>query len=106
MEKKFESIGFCRDTYAGNRRARIEDESREYEKELFNDVKEFIRIATQNGYQCRVFDDGLTICVEYNYIDESMSGVSLEWLGEDEYIEKYANGKDSDDDASDEDDGK
>lgn len=49
----------------------------------------FIRIAVRNGYQCRIWHDGLTLVIEYNYQDEGMSGTSLQWVGENEYVEKY-----------------
>lgn len=47
----------------------------------------------------KVWFDGLTIVIEYNYKDVGLSGVSLEWLDENEYIERIerdnTDGKDS-----------
>ena len=81
---KFNTISFCRESYTEyydclNKKA-IND------TKLFEDVTSFIKVAIQNGYQMRIYDDGVTIVIEYNYKDESLSGVSLEWLGEDEYV--------------------
>ena len=58
------------------------------EDQLFKDVTAFIRILTKNGYMCKVRYDGITCSVEYNFEDESISNVSLEWVGEGEYVEQ------------------
>lgn len=82
MAEKYNTISFCRSTY--------EDDKKEInEYSLFEDLTDFIRIAIKNEYQMKIFDDGLTIVVEYNYAEGSLSGVSLEWIGENEYISKY-----------------
>lgn len=91
MSEKFNTISFCRDDYKEYYDC-LEKEEVNYDK-MFDDIKEFIRIALQNGYQMRIWDDGVTIVIEFNYQNESMSGVSLEWLDENEYIESYAEGE-------------
>ena len=58
---------------------------------------DFIRLAVKNGYQCHTWYDGYTLVVDYNYLDETISGVSLEWVGEDEkivgsYVRRAENG--------------
>ena len=85
MEKKYETITFCSEQYLVKDEATGRSEPSEYL--MWEDVKNFLRIAIKNGYQCKLWFDGLTLVVEYNYMDEAMSGVSLNWLGENEYIE-------------------
>ena len=87
MEKKYETITFCANDYEVKDKHTGELEVSEYN--MWEDVKDFLRIAIKNGYQCKLWFDGLTLVVEYNYLDESMSGVSLSWIGENEYIESY-----------------
>ncbi len=84
MKTKFNRFTFCPDDY----KERNENTQEEYVNEyaMYEDIKSFIRLAVKNGYQCRVWHDSYTICIDYNYQDESLSSVSLEWLGEHEYI--------------------
>ena len=82
---KYSTITFCTENYKEyNDDTGIEDVNY---FEYYRDISEFIRIAIKNGFQMKVWSDELTVVIEYNYKDESLSGVSLEWLGEDEYIE-------------------
>lgn len=85
MDKKYSAICFCAQDYMKPRdyMGRIEVDM----DKMYNDISDFIRIAIHNGHQMKIWDDGLTVCIEYNYKDGNMSGVSLEWLGEDEYVE-------------------
>ena len=96
MDSKYNTISFCREDY---KKTDTENFSKTYvdEDEMYKDIGDFIRIAIKNGYHLVVHFDGLTIMVEYNYQDLSLSGgVSIEWLGDDEYIERYeTDGKDS-----------
>lgn len=91
MSEKFNTISFCRDDYKEYYDC-LGKEEVNCDK-MFDDIKEFIRIALRNGYQMRIWDDGLTIVVEFNYQDENMSGVGLEWLNENEYVASYAEGE-------------
>lgn len=89
MNKKYETFSFCRGDYT-------EPGSNEVnEYRLYEDINEFVKLAIKNCYQMKIYDDSYTIIVEYNYFDESLSGVSLEWLGEDEYV---ANAKEEEED--------
>ena len=81
---KFNTFSFCEKDY---------QEYYEYSHKrepnftaMWEDISAFIRIALKNGYQIKITYDGMTVIIEYNYQDETLSGVSLEWLGEDEYI--------------------
>lgn len=88
MNNKYETVEICEENY---KRPGIIDPTTEevdYE-ELFDDVKTLVRILLKNGYQMRIWNDGLTTAIQYNYRDESMTGVSLEWLGDDEYVGSY-----------------
>ena len=56
---------------------------------MWDDIKDFIRIAVRNGYQMRVRYDGMTVMVDYNYQDGALADCSLEWIGPDEYVGDY-----------------
>ena len=80
MDRKHSTITFCREDYREN------GEVNEYA--MFSDICEFIRIAIRNGYQMRVCFDGMTVIVEFNLQNAGLSGVTLEWVGDDEYVVK------------------
>ncbi len=84
MDKRYNSFSFCRNDYEYENPTTGKKEVNEYM--MYEDIKDFLRIAIKNGYQCRIWFDGYTVVIDYNYQDESLSGVSLEWLGEHEYI--------------------
>lgn len=54
--------------------------------DMWADIAAVLKILLKNGYVAVVRDDGLTTWIEFNHDDPQMSGVTLEWLGEDEYI--------------------
>lgn len=88
MNNKYETVEICEENY--KRPGIIDPTTEEVDcEELFDDVKTLVRILLKNGYQMRIWNDGLTTAIQYNYRDESMTGVSLEWLGEDEYVGAY-----------------
>ena len=98
MNNKYNTISFCSNDY---RKPDPENFGKTYidEFDMYRDISDFMRIAIKNGYQMKVWSDELTIVIEYNYKDAGMSGVSLAWLDEDEYIERMegdnTDGKDS-----------
>lgn len=98
MSNKYNTISFCSNDY---RKPDPENFGKTYidEFDMYRDISDFMRIAIKNGYQMKVWSDELTIVIEYNYKDVGMSGVSLAWLDEDEYIERMegdnTDGKDS-----------
>ena len=98
MLSKYNTISFCSNDY---RKPDPENFGKTYidEFDMYRDISDFMRIAIKNGYQMKVWSDELTIVIEYNYKDVGMSGVSLAWLDEDEYIERMegdnTDGKDS-----------
>ena len=98
MNNKYNTISFCSNDY---RKPDPENYGKTYidEFDMYRDISDFMRIAIKNGYQMKVWSDELTIVIEYNYKDVGMSGVSLAWLDEDEYIERMegdnTDGKDS-----------
>ena len=85
-EDRYNSISFCPDNYL-EYNDYLSKDCVDYDS-LYKDVSEFIRIAITNGYQLKLWSDGYTVCVEYNYNDPGMSGVMLEWISDDEYIVK------------------
>jgi len=94
MDKKYSTMCFCEDDYK-----EYYDYSRQKEvneTKMWDDIKDFMRIAVKNGYMMKVHYDGMTVMIDYNYQDEGMAGVSLEWLGEDEYIGSYKEEKNLD----------
>ena len=98
MSNMYNTISFCSNDY---RKPDPENFGKTYidEFDMYRDISDFMRIAIKNGYQMKVWSDELTIVIEYNYKDVGMSGVSLAWLDEDEYIERMegdnTDGKDS-----------
>ena len=88
MCKKYSDISFCTENYKeSNPDMPYEETINEYE--MISDISDFIRLCIKNGYQMKIWYDGMTVVIEYNYQDESLSGVSLEWVGENEYVETY-----------------
>lgn len=77
MSIKYNTIEFCREDY--------KDDGEHDEFAMWSDIQEFLRIAIKNGYQMKIWDDGETIVVEYNYRDELLSDIGLEWLDCDQY---------------------
>ena len=65
----------------------------ENEIEMWNDIRDFIRIILKQDYMFKMYCDeqGFGIYViQQNYKDDELSGATLEWLGENEYIETEA----------------
>lgn len=84
MDNKHNSFSFYRGDYEEYYDV-LNKKDYNYEA-MYDDIKNFIRIAVKNNYQMKIWCDGETVVVEYNYKDDGMSGVSLEWLDENEYI--------------------
>lgn len=55
-------------------------------EELYKDLSDLIRILLKNNQQIKIYSEDGGIIVQYNYKGEDMSGVRLEWLGEDSII--------------------
>lgn len=85
--EKYSSISFCSENYKEYNQYTSRDEVDE--SAMYDDIKSFIRLAIKNDYQMKIWCDGLTVIIEYNHRDGSLSGVDLEWIGEDEYVERY-----------------
>ena len=85
MENKYNTISFCQEDYREYNTYSNKQEINE--SALWEDIATFLRIATKNGYQFKIWYDGTTIVVEYNYRDPEMGDSTLEWVGADEYIE-------------------
>lgn len=74
MEKKYSEISFCIKNY------------KDYDEMMYG-VKDCLQVLLQNGYQVQLYDEEhYVVVIRFNYRDESMSGVTLEWLGEDDVI--------------------
>ena len=83
MSDKYNTIAFCTSSYSDtDRYGHTVDEEK-----LFRDIADFLRIAMKNNYQCKMWFDGITYVIEFEESEE-LSGTSLEWVGEDEYVEK------------------
>ena len=82
MSDKYNTMSFCTRDYVDIKTGDVN------EYVLFEDIAEFLRIVMRNGYQCKVWFDSLTYVIEFQEREE-LSGVSLEWLGEGEFIERY-----------------
>lgn len=75
------TITFCRDDYKEYYEYSHKTETNE--DRMFDDIKEFIRIALKNKYVIKVYDDGCTVSIEFGYDDPNMSDTSLEWINND-----------------------
>ena len=98
--QKYNRFTFCPDDYQKNGSHADyfpEPDSVDWDA-MWADFGTFVRLAIKNGYQCHLWFDGYTLVVDYNYSDQSISGVSLEWIGENEYVECYTKPSDSDED--------
>lgn len=84
MRKKYNEFNFCREDYTEYNdylRKDVVDEDA-----MFEDIKALVRVALKNDYQMKIWDDGMTITVEYEARDPALSEVSLEWIGVDEEV--------------------
>ena len=98
MNTKHNTISFCTNDYK-----QYYDYLHDYEinyEAMWDDIKEFLRIAVKNGYQMKMWSDELTVVIEYNYSDAALGGVTLEWLDEDEYIGSWKENEKEDEDES------
>lgn len=87
MNEKYNTMEFIIDRYTKQKWNEPNEEEIDYDA-LFEDVKSFIQMAIKNEYQLRIWSGDTTIVVEYDLLDECMSGSTLVWLGEDEYVAK------------------
>lgn len=68
-------------------------------QQLWKDVGDFLRLATKQGYACKVYDDDVDIIVvEYSYKDLEYGGPYLEWLDDNEVdlIDNFRNSPEED----------
>lgn len=89
--QKYNRFTFAPDDYKkpGVHTGLFPDEDEVKWDEMWKDCASFVRLAIKNSYQCHVWHDGYTLVVDYNYLDESIAGATLEWVGENEYVESY-----------------
>lgn len=85
MKSKYNTFSFCQEDYKEYYEC-LHKKEVNFAK-MYEDIAKFIELALTNGYQLKVWCDGLTVVIEYNYKDKAMTGTALEWLGDDEYIE-------------------
>ena len=87
FDRNYNEIIFSSESYK-------EESSVKYRKEvnydkMFDDISAFLKGAFKNGYQTKMYmTECGSIVVQYNYFDPNWSGVSLEWIAEDEFIAK------------------
>lgn len=73
MGSNYESITFAKNNY-------------DSEEQMWDDIRDTIRILSKQGYQFKFYCDGQGIGIyvlEFNYLDAHMCGVNLEWTSED-----------------------
>lgn len=94
---KINSITFTTDKYFTDRYDL--DGKEKLVQQLWKDVSDFLRLATKQGYVCKVYDDDVNIIVvEYSYKDPEYGGPYLEWLDDDEtdLIDNFRNSPEED----------
>ena len=80
---QYNEILFCRDSYmAFNEYLKRDDVD---EDAMFEDIKNAIRILMKNGNMARVYDDGITVAVEFDAVEPALSESRLVWVP----VEKY-----------------
>ena len=81
--EKFNSIVFTTDKYYADK---YDSNSREkLVQQLWRDVSDFLKLATKQGYVCKVYDDDTDIIVvEYSYKDPEFGGLHLTWIDDEE----------------------
>lgn len=79
MENKYNTFTFCISDY-------LDENDEENEFLMYSDIMKFIQLAFKNGYQMKLWYDGMTVVIEYDYQDACLGGSSLEWLSNDEYV--------------------
>lgn len=79
-DAKFETMTFCESDYIEFYNALGREDVND--AKMWDDIANFIRIAIKNGYQVRVWNDGLTTAVEYDHLDENIRQSRLEWIPE------------------------
>ena len=84
------SIAFTTDKYFVDRYETNAEEKKV--QIMWNDISTFLRLATKQGYTCKVYDDDTNIIVvEYEYSNPEFGGPYLEWVTDKEYdlLENY-----------------
>ena len=80
---KVNSIVFTTDKYFVDRYETNAEEKKV--QMMWKDIGTFLKLATKQGYICKVYDDDTDIIVvEYNYGDPGFGGPYLEWLEDEE----------------------
>lgn len=52
---------------------------------MWNDISTFLKLATKQGYVCKIYDDDTDIIViEYWYAKPDFGGPYLEWINDEE----------------------
>lgn len=69
-------------------------ENYENEDARLDAIRDFIGICLKNHQKMKIWDDGMTVVVEYDYAEPELSH-ELVWLDEDEFVEKYTNDSDN-----------
>ena len=84
----YNELLFCRDSYLSYNEYLNKDTIDE--DAMFDDVKSAIRILTRNGNIVRVYDDGITVSVEYDAIQPDIAESRLMWIPVEKYSEVFA----------------
>ena len=84
MNRTYNTICFCRETY--KEYYEYSGKKEVNESRMWDDIKDFLRIACINEYQIKITDDGCTVIIEYDYQNPEMCYASLEWVGENDYV--------------------
>lgn len=85
--KHVNTAEFCKTTYSNHPWDDSGDDFDEIQMKL--DIADFVAALLKNDYQVRIYSDGLTVAVEYDFRDQSLAGNNLVWLSPAEYVESY-----------------
>lgn len=78
MNKHINTISFAPDDYMEFYKSLNKEDVNE--TKMYEDIQSFIRIAIKNGYHLKIWSDGYTTVIEYDYMDPSFTDMRLEWI--------------------------
>lgn len=74
----YSEIVFCPDDYLEYNQYSKQEEINE--AQMYEDIATLMRIAMKCKYQMRIYNDGYSIVIQFDYLDPSLSDATLEWI--------------------------
>lgn len=74
----YNEIVFCPDDYLEYNQYSKQKEVNE--AQMYEDIATLMRIVMKCNYQMRIYNDGHSIVIQFDYLDPAMSYATLEWI--------------------------